>query len=431
MLALVVMRRERGRRGRADRLRPRAAGRLQVPQVGRVPQAPAAHGHRQAAEVQAPRALLGRARAAASVSASASSRTGIACEPWPGTARSSSARGVRPPHPVEPRQVWGPTPSWRARDEAAARGRACSALAVPPGGGGPRPHARDHRPPQPQRGPLCKATGVSECGHEAPGGTPTRAPVRFARRVSPRSPPTVTLGRGLNTRGAPRVIGMMNADGEQGVRRSSRAASAGAESGALEQLYREGFEGFLRVATAICGDRKLARDAVQEGFARAIAGRSAFRHQGPLAAWVWRAVVSSARNAAARSRPMAELDHATIAPRRTSATPHATRGCAARWPPCPSASGSCSSFATTPTSTTRRSAGSRVFARNRERHAPRRTRIASSLAQRGAGMSSLDPIVRESLERLAPPEPTRAPTGPTSCAAPKPIGGGALWRGCA
>ena len=106
---------------------------------------------------------------------------------------------------------------------------------------------------------------------------------------------------------------MMNADGEQGVRRSSQAASAGAESGALEQLYREGFEGFLRVATAICGDRELARDAVQEGFARAIAGRSAFRHQGPLAAWVWRAVVSSARNAAARSRPMAELDHATIA----------------------------------------------------------------------------------------------------------------------
>ena len=46
------------RRGR-HRLHPPEAGRLQVPEAGRVPRRPGPHGHRQAAEVQAARAVLG------------------------------------------------------------------------------------------------------------------------------------------------------------------------------------------------------------------------------------------------------------------------------------------------------------------------------------------------------------------------------------
>jgi len=43
------------------------------------------------------------------------------------------------------------------------------------------------------------------------------------------------------------------------------------------------------------GDRERARDAVQDGFADAIRSRARFRGDGPLEAWVWRAVVNAAR----------------------------------------------------------------------------------------------------------------------------------------
>jgi RNA polymerase sigma factor (sigma-70 family) len=65
----------------------------------------------------------------------------------------------------------------------------------------------------------------------------------------------------------------------------------------LEALYRARFPHFLRVAHAIVGDRERARDAVQDGFADAIRSRATFRRDGPLEAWVWRAVVNAARKA--------------------------------------------------------------------------------------------------------------------------------------
>src|SRR5262249_7297428 len=51
--------RRAGHRGGADRLHPLAPGPLQVPDVRRAAPEPAAHGHREAPEVQAARALLG------------------------------------------------------------------------------------------------------------------------------------------------------------------------------------------------------------------------------------------------------------------------------------------------------------------------------------------------------------------------------------
>jgi len=64
---------------------------------------------------------------------------------------------------------------------------------------------------------------------------------------------------------------------------------------ALEQVYRERLVAFVRVASAIVGDRDRALDAVQEGFARALAHADEFRGEGSLEGWVWRVVVNEAR----------------------------------------------------------------------------------------------------------------------------------------
>jgi RNA polymerase sigma factor (sigma-70 family) len=74
----------------------------------------------------------------------------------------------------------------------------------------------------------------------------------------------------------------------------------------LEQLYRTRYERFLRVAVAIVGDEASARDAVQEGFARALKGSRSFAGDGPLEAWVWRIVVNAALAVRGAQLPLAE-----------------------------------------------------------------------------------------------------------------------------
>src|ERR1700733_11477359 len=73
----------------------------------------------------------------------------------------------------------------------------------------------------------------------------------------------------------------------------------------IERIYVEGVQQFVRVARAVVGDRERALEAVQDGFADAIRGRRSFRGDGPLEAWVWRAVVNAARKAA--RRPLVEI----------------------------------------------------------------------------------------------------------------------------
>jgi RNA polymerase sigma factor (sigma-70 family) len=73
----------------------------------------------------------------------------------------------------------------------------------------------------------------------------------------------------------------------------------------LETLYRSGFEGFVRVATAIAGDPESGRDAVQSAFVSAVRNRRQFRGAGTLEAWVWQIVVNAARKA--RAAEAAEL----------------------------------------------------------------------------------------------------------------------------
>ncbi len=71
--------------------------------------------------------------------------------------------------------------------------------------------------------------------------------------------------------------------------------------GEFERLYRERYARFLRVAEGVTGDVETARDAVQEGFARAIRAREDFRGDGLLENWVWSCVVNAARQARRRS----------------------------------------------------------------------------------------------------------------------------------
>lgn len=73
-------------------------------------------------------------------------------------------------------------------------------------------------------------------------------------------------------------------------------STPGASLSEIEAVYRERFPEFRRVAAAIVGDRDAALDVVQDAFGRAIRRRKTFRGEGPLAAWIWRMVVNTARD---------------------------------------------------------------------------------------------------------------------------------------
>jgi RNA polymerase sigma factor (sigma-70 family) len=78
----------------------------------------------------------------------------------------------------------------------------------------------------------------------------------------------------------------------------------GADLDEIEALYRAQFQGFVRTATAICGNAESGRDVVQEAFAAAVRERTRFRREGTLEAWIWPIVVNKACD---RARRPAEL----------------------------------------------------------------------------------------------------------------------------
>jgi RNA polymerase sigma factor (sigma-70 family) len=71
--------------------------------------------------------------------------------------------------------------------------------------------------------------------------------------------------------------------------------SGGATLAEIEVVYRSRFTDFLRVATAIAGSLESCRDAVHEGFVASVRSRGAYRGEGTVEAWLWRAVVNAAR----------------------------------------------------------------------------------------------------------------------------------------
>jgi RNA polymerase sigma-70 factor (ECF subfamily) len=72
----------------------------------------------------------------------------------------------------------------------------------------------------------------------------------------------------------------------------------------IERVYRERYVGFRNALATITGDFDSARDAVQEGFARAFRERRRFRGEAPLEAWIFRIALRAA-----------------LAPRRNGAEP--------------------------------------------------------------------------------------------------------------
>jgi RNA polymerase sigma-70 factor, ECF subfamily len=74
----------------------------------------------------------------------------------------------------------------------------------------------------------------------------------------------------------------------------------------LERLYRERYVGFRNALATVTGSYDTARDAVQEGFARAIEHRDDFRG-GSLAAWVWRIAFRAALDGQRREREARSL----------------------------------------------------------------------------------------------------------------------------
>lgn len=90
----------------------------------------------------------------------------------------------------------------------------------------------------------------------------------------------------------------------------------------IEELYRRDLDRFVRVATAILGDRQVARDAVHDGFAVALRNRKSYSGRGPLAGWVWQVVVNTFRNQKRRHEPSPlELREDVTAPSSNGSQP--------------------------------------------------------------------------------------------------------------
>jgi RNA polymerase sigma-70 factor (ECF subfamily) len=75
---------------------------------------------------------------------------------------------------------------------------------------------------------------------------------------------------------------------------------------ALEDVYRRRYVGFRNALATVTGSNDTARDAVQEGFARALRSQSEFRG-GSLEAWVWRIALRAALDGRHRDRPLTGL----------------------------------------------------------------------------------------------------------------------------
>jgi RNA polymerase sigma factor (sigma-70 family) len=90
----------------------------------------------------------------------------------------------------------------------------------------------------------------------------------------------------------------------------------------LEQLYRDQYPRFLRLALAVTGSREAAADVVQEAFARALRHRKELRNEQALEAWLWRTVVNTGHTQRKRGRRRSELESAqAVASRNGQAEP--------------------------------------------------------------------------------------------------------------
>jgi RNA polymerase sigma factor (sigma-70 family) len=71
----------------------------------------------------------------------------------------------------------------------------------------------------------------------------------------------------------------------------------------IERIYRDDYISLCRVATSATGRADMAREAVQEGFALALAHREEFRNEGSLEGWLARIVLRVALDTRRRPAP--------------------------------------------------------------------------------------------------------------------------------
>lgn len=96
----------------------------------------------------------------------------------------------------------------------------------------------------------------------------------------------------------------------------------------IEQLYRERFVGFRNGVATVTGDYESARDAVQEGFARALRSAAQFRGEGSLEGWLWRIVfrVALEQHRDEARLPFDEIEVDFVEPERDPALAKALSG---------------------------------------------------------------------------------------------------------
>lgn len=96
----------------------------------------------------------------------------------------------------------------------------------------------------------------------------------------------------------------------------------------IERLYRERYVRFRNGVAPVTGSYDTARDAVQEGFARALRARDQFRGEGSLEGWVWRIVLRCALqtgSATGDEVSLDEVDPTFVEPERDAALSAAIR----------------------------------------------------------------------------------------------------------
>jgi len=96
---------------------------------------------------------------------------------------------------------------------------------------------------------------------------------------------------------------------------------------AIERLYRARYVRFRNGVAPVAGSYEAARDAVQEGFARALRSSQTYSGRGSLEGWVWRIVL---RTALEQRRPgeepsLDEVDLTLVEPERDLTLTNAVR----------------------------------------------------------------------------------------------------------
>jgi RNA polymerase sigma-70 factor (ECF subfamily) len=81
----------------------------------------------------------------------------------------------------------------------------------------------------------------------------------------------------------------------------------------LARLYEAKLDTFVRAAHAITRNHDAARDAVQDGFASAVAHRHTFHHGAALETWVWRIIIRKALDRCRQDRRAASAETMSVA----------------------------------------------------------------------------------------------------------------------